>query len=46
MRYEEDAELAKKELEYWSEFPKSYQSRLYRLGRAIDRVTAPKDARE
>ena len=46
MRFEEDAAKAKAEMEYWAEFPKSYQPMLYRLGRQLDRVTSIKDARD
>ncbi len=39
MRYEDDFALAKREMDFWSDFPKSYQSDLYELGRTLDRLT-------
>ena len=39
MRFEDDMELAKKEIDFWSDFPKSYHSDLYELGRTLDRLT-------
>lgn len=41
LRFEDDIEVAKAEMEYWSDFPKSYQQDLYDIGRSIDRLTNP-----